>query len=428
MANSPLDFSKDFKLTIKKDRKVVKSNRIVSAREGFTLLQHRIILLMCARITPTTEEFEEYQIPIREILGLKEGVSIGGGYDRVRMAAQGLAESAIHIDKGSKWGSYAFISKAEGDSNEDFIRIQFDNQMKPFFLQLKDNYTQYMLDMVLKFKSQYSFRIYELMRQYHPKINKREFEIQKFREILSIENKYKSNLTMLRKTIIDVAVQEINELSDLHIAYDLRKTGRRFTHITFHIQSNKKRANKNEPLVKDIPHEVIQEKELDCPVWLDQKYFKDFVQQYSKEKVLTYCRIIDKKDKVENKQAYLYKALKESYFEGQLEAEATQKQKKEAAKEQAQAKAKMDALLKQKEEAFFAHYERRKMEVFFHYDSPALRKEYLTAIEEAPEFAPDRRYWNRTEAFEGEVRKLYSRWLLMKFGERRDYVKEEFVG
>ena len=95
--------------------------------------------------------------------------------------------------------------------------------------------------------------------------------------------------------------------------------------------------------------------------------------------------------------------------------------------EKARARATMDQLLKKKEQEFFAHYDRRKMEVFFEHDSQEQRSEYLQAIETSKELSADRRYWNQISDFTGEVKKLYSGWLLRKFGEKRDYVKEEFL-
>ena len=74
---------------------------------------------------------------------------------------------------------------------EGAVLLCFDPKLKPYLLQLKGNFTCSRLDMLLNFKSQYTMRIYNLLKQYEG-LGERQIEVDFLREILGLrENQYK---------------------------------------------------------------------------------------------------------------------------------------------------------------------------------------------------------------------------------------------
>ena len=64
------------------------------------------------------------------------------------------------------------------------------------------------------------------------------YEISTLREILNCENKYKQ-IKEFKEKVIEKAVQEINNNTDLFVIAEYVKTGRKITDIQFEIFNNR---------------------------------------------------------------------------------------------------------------------------------------------------------------------------------------------
>jgi len=90
------------------------------------------------------------------------------------------------------------------------------------------------LVVIKSLRSKYSIALYELAEDYInvqiPKMN-----MEKFRELMGIEDGQYSSIKDFRKRVIDVAIEEINRSDNISftISYELIKTGRKITHIKF---------------------------------------------------------------------------------------------------------------------------------------------------------------------------------------------------
>ncbi len=107
--------------------------------------------------------------------------------------------------------------------------------MKPFLLRLKERFTTYKLNNVMKLRSIYSIRIYELLKQYQS-IGKRTITIESLRKMLGIEpDEYKTYNNLKRKVIM-VAHKEVNEKTDICFDYKEIKLSRKVNEIEFIVQ------------------------------------------------------------------------------------------------------------------------------------------------------------------------------------------------
>lgn len=230
---------------------VKKSNKLVNSRNGFSLYQQRIVLLMTTLIRDE-DEHGEYQISIHDILGLDRGQKIPTGrYRHVKKAAEGLTESAIKIQEGKQWRSMSFITMAQGEYGKDYIRVKFSMEMKPYFLNLREQFTTYFLHNVYSFKSAHSIRIYELLIQYYPNIRQRKLDVEHLKNMLEVQGRYQRFYDFKRR-VIDTAVAEINAYSDIFVEYELIKTGRVVTEIQFSMTENPKAKEQGLPMKEDI--------------------------------------------------------------------------------------------------------------------------------------------------------------------------------
>jgi hypothetical protein len=87
-------------------------------------------------------------------------------------------------------------------------------------------------DIMKNLKSKYSVIMYELLQDYY-KVNFPKLTIEKFRDLVGIEDTQYKRISDLKRFVLDKIKDEINEKTEFKIDYKLEKEGRKFTHIQF---------------------------------------------------------------------------------------------------------------------------------------------------------------------------------------------------
>jgi len=231
----------------KEDMVVVKSNEVITASYKLTLNEQRIVLACIAKIDSMKELTKKDGITIR-VDEIRDLLVVGSNnknsfYGALKKATDKLYERSILLDgEGSKrrWVYEVRYNKHQGD-----ITLFFSPTIIPYLSELKGNFTKYKLEHVSKFKSVHSIRIYELLCEWSF-IGEREIEIEELKRILGLEEKYERASNFIKR-VVDVAVKEINEHSNMKVKYGLRKTGKRLTHIQLSFSMGKK-ATKNKQI------------------------------------------------------------------------------------------------------------------------------------------------------------------------------------
>ena len=219
-----------------REYKVVKSNDLIQkSRFELSLQEQKIIMCLVSKIKPDDKDFEEYEFEIREFCKLC-GIDYDNGknYKNIKDAIKKLSDKSLWVtlDTGTevllRWINEASISKKSG-----VIKIRLHNVMKPYLLELRARFTQYGLIYILGMKSQYAVRLYELLKSYEYK-GRWTIEIDKLKRLLFAEN-YRRYVDFKRKAL-EIALREINDLSDIYISYEAIKSGRKYTRIDFKIR------------------------------------------------------------------------------------------------------------------------------------------------------------------------------------------------
>ena len=225
---------------LKNSQLIVKSNNLIEASYRLSTQEQRIILLVASMIKSEDEDFQEYYIEIKSFMDLI-GVSGHSKYKEIKEITKKLRERTIIIknlqeDTETQVG---WVSSFKYYNKGGYVKVRLDPELKPYFLKLKERFTQYQLKNVIKLKSSYSIRIYELLKQYE-KIKERYFELPELKKILGIRpGEYKLYGDFNRK-ILKRAKKELPEKTDLKFKYREKKNGRKVVGIYFFIKQNKK--------------------------------------------------------------------------------------------------------------------------------------------------------------------------------------------
>jgi plasmid replication initiation protein len=89
-------------------------------------------------------------------------------------------------------------------------------------------------------ESKHSVALYELMKDYQ-NLNRYRCEIGNFRKLMGVEDGQYSIFTMFKKRVVDKAVAEINEKTDIQLSFDLEREGRKVTALTFNVKNKPKK-------------------------------------------------------------------------------------------------------------------------------------------------------------------------------------------
>lgn len=240
MARKKNSERQELQIRSNRDMEVYKrSDMIQRGRHNLTLQEQRCVLYAISKIKPDDSVFQEYTFELAtfcRMCGLQ-----GDSYTKLKKILLALkskswwAETSPGVESTVSWFSKARTNKREGT-----VTIRFDDDMMPYLLDITkdgDYFTHYQLKYVLPMKSQYAIRLYELLKSYQRNNYEWFFEIDQLKQRLNC-SKYK-DFCDFRRWVIEPAVEEINTYTDIKIAWEPQKEGRRVARVVFYMLKKK---------------------------------------------------------------------------------------------------------------------------------------------------------------------------------------------
>ena len=206
---------------------VVKKNPLVESKYKLNPLELKIILSVIGLIEREDSDFWTYQVSVSDL---------DSDYKHLKRSCRSLMTKVFEINTDTGWLMMNWFSSIEYKTKSGLIECSFDPKLKPYLLQIKDNFTSYTLESVLPMRSTYSIRIYELLKQYES-IGNRVFNLDDLQDILQVPKSYQV-WRDFNKRVLEPAKKEINQYSDLKIDYAPVKTSRKITSVNFKISPN----------------------------------------------------------------------------------------------------------------------------------------------------------------------------------------------
>ncbi len=176
---------------------------------------------------------KEYRISINEFAEFM-GIDKNHVYVECKKTTKQMLSRVLEIQEPNRLLQVNWVSSADYVTGEGSVKLCFDPKLKPYLLQLKSNFTSCKLEMLLSFKSQYTMRVYTLLKQYE-KLREREIELEQLREILGILKNQYQDYKNFKTRIIQTTQKELKEKADFYFEFDEIKYGRRVGAIRFRI-------------------------------------------------------------------------------------------------------------------------------------------------------------------------------------------------
>ena len=216
---------------------VTQSNELVEARYNLSLGEQRLVMAMIAQVQPGDKDFKPYRISIAEFAEFL-GIDKGSAYRECKKLTKTLLSRVLEIKEEGRLIQINWASSADYVDGSGEVVLCCDPLLKPYLLNLQRDFTSCKLDILMRFKSQYTLRMYMLLKQYL-KLTEREIELGLLREIMGLRKDQYVEYNHFKSRILTHVQAELKAKSDLYFEFDEIKSSRRVVAINFHILHNK---------------------------------------------------------------------------------------------------------------------------------------------------------------------------------------------
>lgn len=265
----------------KNEQLVVVSNPLIESQYKLDAVAQKLVRHIVSLIKPDDDHFKKkyYRLSVTDFAYMI-GSEHKDIYNQVKEAARKLKKVSISIKKKKSTIETSWLASFEYHDGEGWIEFEFSSKLEKELLLIKEQFTQYHLANVSKLKSQYSIRIYELLKQYLS-IGSRKIFIKDLKAILGIDDNEYQRYLHFRQRVLDPSHNEIINKTDLEYQWRTIKEVRKVVGIDFfNIKQKTRIANS---IIDLLPLKLRGNKEVTENI---RKWLELQGEDYVKEKIL----------------------------------------------------------------------------------------------------------------------------------------------
>lgn len=229
------------KLELKNELVVKKSEQLVYGKYKLSATAQKLVTTVISLVQKEDELNKEYSILAKDFIELSGTKT--NDRDALKNACEEILSKPLKISTERGWLMANWCNDIEYVHDKGIITYKVSEKLKPYIIDLKNNYLKYDLKNILPLKSEYSIRVYEWLKdiynskqRYNKKIIE-EFEIDFLRERLIVPSSY--NFGMMKDRVIEKAKQDLEKYTDIRFNYDIaEKDGKSIKKIRFEIYPN----------------------------------------------------------------------------------------------------------------------------------------------------------------------------------------------
>jgi plasmid replication initiation protein len=216
----------------KKDLVITRHNSLVEGSYKLNLDEQRLLYLCITQLDPrkplpkdnsftvTAKEFAEtFSIDEKSV------------YQQIEEAAKNLSERWLKTNDARYREQFRWVFGVRYHDDEGKVTLGFSPWVIPYLTCLKEQFTSLRLSQVANLKSIYSIRLLEFLTQFKA-TGKFLIDLDRFKDRLELKNEYKRFFDLKRR-VIDPAVKELKEKSNLIIDWKTIKAGRTIKQLEF---------------------------------------------------------------------------------------------------------------------------------------------------------------------------------------------------
>lgn len=235
-------------------------------------------------------------------------------------------QSIFEIKEINEDGNLSFkiispISSSEWNDYDDDVKIKFTNDIMPYLVDLKRNFTQYLITDIMELNSKYSIILYKWIsmnynqfESYKENGKRREEQLEQlknpyitmkeFRRMTDTLNEY-SRFQNFESRVLKVATDEITKYTNYNITYEKIKKGRSIGGIQFYIDKKVSVAKLPYKENSEKAKEDIEKKEKDNKEIYLNSLGNKYTEELKKNNIINTNNMID--------ETFMVKLVKDVY-------------------------------------------------------------------------------------------------------------------
>lgn len=241
---------------------VVKDNALINASYNLELTEQRLVMLAIINARELGQGItadSKLEIHASDYAKLFN-VSPDASYKALKEAVNNLfnrqfSYTAEYKKTGkvgivrSRWVSRIFYV-----DDLALLEITFAPDVVPLITRLEEHFTKYEAKQVAHLTSKYATRLYELLIAWREVGKTPIFELQQLRKNLGVEDDEYQRMHHFKSRVLDSAINQINEHTDIKATYEQHKQGRTITGFSFKFKQKQqpKVETKRDPNTPDL--------------------------------------------------------------------------------------------------------------------------------------------------------------------------------
>lgn len=212
-------------------------NIITGGRQDLTAVQMDIYFMFLSKLKKDANNYL-YNISLLEIQRL---TGREWHYNQLKEATNDMVEKGFYIkNKKGNTVKVTMFASAEYIDGKGYIELEISQKLKPYLLDLKDNFTSFQLFSVLSMTSKYAKWVYILLSRWKD-VGIYAVTVDDLKYSLSLKGvkgeveQYKQ-WGQFKDNVLEQAVKQINKYSDLKVSYTTEKRSRLIYRVIFDIK------------------------------------------------------------------------------------------------------------------------------------------------------------------------------------------------
>lgn len=231
---------------------IVKDNALIQASYTLDTVEQRLILLAIAEARQTGHGITENSLLEVHASSYINTFNVEKhtAYTVLRDASKSLFDRYVtYHDINPKTGKdrsfhCRWVDKIGYEAQSGIVFLRFTQDIVPLITRLEENFTKYELEQVSRLTSSYAIRLYELLIQWRSAGKTPIFDLVLFRQQLGVEVTQYKTMSNFKTYVLDFALNQINEFTDITAKYEQHKKGRSISGFSFTFKQKKDAAAK----------------------------------------------------------------------------------------------------------------------------------------------------------------------------------------
>lgn len=218
---------------------VVKDNALINASYNLEVTEQRLMLLAIINARETGNGITaDSKLQIHASDYMKHfNVDKKTAYEALKNAVDNLFNRQFSFRETRKGTDFIvksrWVSRIAYATNEAILEITFAPDVVPLILRLEEHFTSYQLKQVTQLTSKYAIRLYEMLIAWREVGKTPQIELAEFRHKIGVEDNEYKDMHNFKKRVLEPAIKQINEHTDITATYEQHKRGRLISGFSF---------------------------------------------------------------------------------------------------------------------------------------------------------------------------------------------------